>query len=118
VLPEDHPLIGEGRVGSGVACGLIFDDFSDVFVFIPRPILFSIDLFSALACYNVSLSLERAGSLPRALEAAREALRMWQATQPLGHKDISDAEKLVRWLGKGGGRRTGGAAAHRRRVLQ
>ena len=23
VLPEDHPDIGEGRVGSGVACGLL-----------------------------------------------------------------------------------------------
>ena len=23
VLPENHPSIGEGRVGSGVACGLL-----------------------------------------------------------------------------------------------
>jgi hypothetical protein len=23
VLPENHPLIGEGRVGSGAACGVL-----------------------------------------------------------------------------------------------
>ena len=54
--------------------------------------------FSALACYNISFSLERTGALPRALEAAREALRIWQATLPPGHEDISDAEERVREL--------------------
>ncbi len=53
-------------------------------------------LFTAMACYNISLSYEQSGALPRALEAAREALRIWQATLPPGHKYITDAEKLVR----------------------
>ena len=54
--------------------------------------------FSALSCYNVSLSYRTAGVLPRALDAAREALRIWQRVLPSGHEDISDAEELVRAL--------------------
>ena len=64
----------------------------------PAPFSFSSDLFSALACYNISFSLEQTGALPRALEAAREALRIWQAALPPGHEDISDAEERVREL--------------------
>jgi hypothetical protein len=37
----------------------------------------------------------RLGALPRALEAAREALRIWQSTLPPGHSHILLAEKLV-----------------------
>ena len=48
-----------------------------------------------MACYSIGFSLERTGALPRALEAAREALRTWQATLPPGHEDISDAEERV-----------------------
>jgi hypothetical protein len=34
----------------------------------------------------------------RAIECAREALRIWQTTLPPGHEDIVDAEELVRRL--------------------
>jgi hypothetical protein len=54
-----------------------------------------------LACYNISFSFERIGSLTRALEAALEALSTWQAILPPGHEDISDAEELVRRLQRG-----------------
>ena len=98
VLPENHPDIGEGRVGKGAHS---FSVFADCVTFLspsPAPFSFSSDLFSALACYNISFSLERTGALPRALEAAREALRTWQAALPPGHEDISDAEERVRKL--------------------
>ena len=48
-----------------------------------------------MALYNMSLSLEICGALPRAMECAREALRIWQASRPPGHEDITDAEKRV-----------------------
>jgi hypothetical protein len=51
-----------------------------------------------LACYNISFSYEDSGALPRALEAAREALRIWQAALPPGHEDVTDAEERVRDL--------------------
>ncbi len=64
----------------------------------PPPRLLSRDVIAASACYHISSSLERTGALPRALEAAREALRIRQATLPPGHEDISDAEERVRRL--------------------
>ncbi len=81
-------------------CGVVLLRFvfaDHIFLF-PHPRLFSRDVIAAHACYNISSSLERTGALPRALEAAREAMRIWQATLPPGHKDISDAEELVRRL--------------------
>jgi hypothetical protein len=48
-----------------------------------------------LALFNMSFSLERTGALPRAMECAREALRIWQASRPPGHEDITDAEERV-----------------------
>ena len=53
---------------------------------------------SGLALYNISFSFETSGSLPRALECAREALRIWQASLPPGHEDVADAQSLVRRL--------------------
>jgi hypothetical protein len=53
---------------------------------------------SAMACDNVSFSYEDSGALPCALEAAREALRIWQAALPPGHEDVTDAEERVRDL--------------------
>ena len=82
VLPEDHPSIGEGHVWSGVGCEL-------------RSLC---DEWSGLVFYNISFSLERSGALPRAMECAREALRIWQASCPPGHEDITDAEERVRKL--------------------
>ena len=55
-------------------------------------------VFTGMSLYNISLSYEQAGDLDRAIECAREALRIWQAALPPGHKDIVDAEELVRDL--------------------
>ncbi len=54
--------------------------------------------WSGLAFYNISFSHQNTGSLPLALECAREALRIWQASRPPGHEDITDAEERVREL--------------------
>jgi hypothetical protein len=54
--------------------------------------------FSGLALYNLSFSYETSGSLPRALECAREALRIWQASLPPGHEDVADAQRHARRL--------------------
>jgi hypothetical protein len=57
------------------------------------------DLFIAgMTLYNISFSYETSGSLPRALECAREALRIWQASLPPGHEHIADAQRQVRRL--------------------
>ena len=48
--------------------------------------------------YNISFSYEQAGDLDRAIECAREALRIWQAALPPGHEDVVDAQKRVRDL--------------------
>ena len=45
VLPEDHPKIGEGCVGSGVACSLIFADFSTFLFSSPAPFYFRLTFF-------------------------------------------------------------------------
>ena len=55
--------------------------------------------FSAgLALYNISFSYETSGSLRRALECAREALRIRQASLPPGHEDVAGAKSRVRRL--------------------
>jgi hypothetical protein len=56
------------------------------------------DFFSGMTLFNISFSYETSGSLPRALECAREALRIWQASLPPGHEDVSDAQSRVRRL--------------------
>ena len=50
-----------------------------------------------MSLYNISFSYEQAGDLDRAIECAREALRIWHAL-PQGHKYIVDAQKFVRRL--------------------
>jgi hypothetical protein len=54
--------------------------------------------FSGLALYNISFSHEISGSLPRALQCAREALRIWQASLSPGHEDVADAQSQARRL--------------------
>ncbi len=54
--------------------------------------------FSGMALHNLSFGYETSGSLPRALECAREALRIWQASLPPGHEDVAAAQSLVRRL--------------------
>ena len=57
------------------------------------------DLFVAgSAWYNISCSYETSGSLPRALECAREALRIRQASLPPGHEHVAAAQSQVRRL--------------------
>ena len=48
-----------------------------------------------MSLYNISFSYEQAGDLDRAIECAREALRIWL---PPGHKYIVYAQKRVRDL--------------------
>jgi hypothetical protein len=81
VLPENHPHIGEGDVWYGICILLIVTI-----------------VLTGLALYNISCSYVQAGDLFRAMECAREALRIWQAALPPGHEDVVDAQKLVRRL--------------------
>ena len=53
---------------------------------------------TGMALYNISLSYEQAGDLHRAIECAREALRIWQAALPPGHEHVVAAVKRVRRL--------------------
>jgi hypothetical protein len=53
------------------------------------------ELFTGMALYNLSFSYATSGSLPRALECAREALRIHQASLPPGHGDVADAQSRV-----------------------
>jgi tetratricopeptide (TPR) repeat protein len=84
VLPADHPDIGEGCEGRdglggmGLCCDCDWDAS-----------------FSGMALYNLSVSYETSGSLPRALKCAREALRIWQTSLPPGHQDVADAQSQV-----------------------
>ena len=55
-------------------------------------------VLTGMALYNISFSYKRAGDMSRAMECAREALRIWQAALPPGHEDVVDAEELVRRL--------------------
>ena len=69
-----------------------------LFSFFATPFVFLVTLFTALAFYNISFCYEVNGALPRALEAAREALRIWKLALPPGHDDISDAEERLHRL--------------------
>ena len=53
---------------------------------------------AGLALYNISFSYETCGSLLRALECAREALRIWQTALPPSHPHVKMAQELVRQL--------------------
>ena len=54
--------------------------------------------WSGLVFYIISFSHENTDALPLALECAREALHIWQASRPPGHEDITYAEERVREL--------------------
>jgi hypothetical protein len=53
------------------------------------------NVYTGLSLYDISFSYRKAGDWHRAIECAREALRIWQATLPQGHEDIVDAQKRV-----------------------
>ncbi len=82
VLPANHPDIGEGCLG-GMGCMWCDDQY-----FPP----------SGSALFNISYCYEKSGLLPRALECAREALRIWQVSLPPGHEHIALAQSLLRRL--------------------
>ena len=52
----------------------------------------------ATSCFSVSSSYCQAGDFHRAIERAREALRIWQLALPPGHEDVVAAQELVRRL--------------------
>ncbi len=49
-----------------------------------------------LSCFNVGFSCYKVGDLHRALQFAREALRIFQATLPPSHPHVKQAQQLVR----------------------
>ncbi len=56
------------------------------------------NLCAGLSSFKISLSYERASDLFRAMECARESLRIRQTALPPGHQDIIDAEGLIQRL--------------------
>ena len=48
--------------------------------------------------YNIGLSYEQAGDLHRAMECARESLRVWQTALPPGHAYVVAAENQIKDL--------------------
>ena len=50
------------------------------------------------SCFNISLSYRQAGDFHRAIERAREALRIWQAALPPSHPHVEQARMLVRQI--------------------
>jgi hypothetical protein len=48
-----------------------------------------------ISCSNLGMSCHMAGDLPRALQFAREALRILQATLPPSHSHVKQAQQLV-----------------------
>jgi hypothetical protein len=55
--------------------------------------------------YNISLSYKQAGDFDRALECARESLRVFQIALPPGHQYIILTEKMILDLERAMGRR-------------
>ncbi len=50
------------------------------------------------SCLNISLSYRQAGDFHRAIERAREALRILQAALPPSHSHVKTAQELVRQI--------------------
>ena len=49
-----------------------------------------------ISCFNLCTSCHVVGDLPRALQFAREALRIFQATLPPSHPHVKRAQQFVR----------------------
>jgi hypothetical protein len=81
VLPANHPDIGEGCLESDALQVVCFDIFS----------------FAGQVLYSISFCYETSGLLPRALQCAREALRIWQASS-LGQEKVALVQSQVRRL--------------------
>ena len=50
------------------------------------------------SCFNISLYYRQAGDFHRAIDRAREALRIWQAALPPSHPHVKMAQERVRQL--------------------
>ena len=48
-----------------------------------------------ISCLNLGISCYKVGDLHRALQFAREALRIFQATLPPSHPHVTQAQQLV-----------------------
>ena len=48
-----------------------------------------------ISCFNIGNSCRKVGDLHRALQFAREALRIFQATLPPSHSHVTHAQQLV-----------------------
>ena len=48
-----------------------------------------------ISCFNLGNSCHKVGDLHRALQFAREALRIFQATLPPSHPHVTQAQQLV-----------------------
>ena len=48
-----------------------------------------------LSCFHLGISCHNVGDLHRALQFAREALRIFQATLPPSHSHVTQAQQLV-----------------------
>ena len=48
-----------------------------------------------ISCFNLGNSCRKVGDLHRALQFAREALRIFQATLPPSHPHVTHAQQLV-----------------------
>ena len=48
-----------------------------------------------ISCLNLCISCRKVGDLYRALQFAREALRIFQATLPPSHPHVTQAQQLV-----------------------
>jgi hypothetical protein len=51
-----------------------------------------------LSCINISLCYHQVGDLHRAIERAREALRIWQVALPPSHPHVKMAQEQVHKL--------------------
>ena len=49
-----------------------------------------------MTCFNLSASYRQSGNLHRAVEAARQAARIFQLTLPPSHPNLQNAQKRVR----------------------
>ena len=47
------------------------------------------------SCFNLGITCHKVGDLHRALQFAREALRIFQATLPPSHPHVTQAQQLV-----------------------
>ena len=48
-----------------------------------------------ISCFNLGITCRKVGDLHRALQFAREALRIFQATLPPSHPHVTQAQQLV-----------------------